>query len=264
MPTGLPRMKITCLVENTAIDRSMIAEHGLSIYIQTDRHNILLDMGQSDAFLQNAQRLGVDLKTVDLAVLSHGHYDHGGGLAHFLTQNKTATVYVQNRAFKNYTNARKMPIGLDGQLLHHPQIRLLSGDHIIDDEVSILSYPLDERAILGDYYELSEGIYLPDRFLHEQYLCIRKHNAKVLFSGCTHVGALPILQYFTPDYLIGGLHLSKCPLDRRLDEYAQALANYPTKIITCHCTGIEQTHRLQRHLPTLQYLHGGQTIELSL
>ena len=72
-------MIITSLLENTTSRSGIAAEHGLSLYIETATHRILFDMGQTDLFARNAEALGVDLTHVDLAVLSHGHYDHGGG-----------------------------------------------------------------------------------------------------------------------------------------------------------------------------------------
>ena len=77
-------MKITALTENTSVNENIGAEHGLSLYIETDGHKILFDMGQTDMFERNAKTLCIDLSEVDIAVLSHGHYDHGGGLARFL------------------------------------------------------------------------------------------------------------------------------------------------------------------------------------
>ena len=83
-------MKLTTLIENTTLSPALTAEHGLSLYIETRGHKILFDMGQSPAFAENAETLGVDLSEIDLAILSHGHYDHGGGLATFLELNSTA------------------------------------------------------------------------------------------------------------------------------------------------------------------------------
>ena len=86
-------MKVTVLVENTAPQNSgLVSEHGLSLYIQYRDHHILLDAGCSQAFAQNAQVLGIDLTQVDLAVLSHGHYDHADGLRCFLELNPTCKV----------------------------------------------------------------------------------------------------------------------------------------------------------------------------
>ena len=76
-------MKIVTLIENTACRDDVRPEHGLSLYIETGRHKILFDAGQTDRFAENARALGVDLSQVDIAILSHGHYDHGGGLMRF-------------------------------------------------------------------------------------------------------------------------------------------------------------------------------------
>ena len=73
-------MKLCTLLENTACRNDLTAEHGLSLYMETGNHKILFDMGQSDAFAANAHKLHIDLTQVDTAILSHGHYDHSGGL----------------------------------------------------------------------------------------------------------------------------------------------------------------------------------------
>ena len=97
-------MKIISLVENTSVNEEIKAEHGLSLYIEAKKHKILFDMGQTTLFLENAGKLGIDLSQVDVAILSHGHYDHGGGLEKFLEINKKAYVYVNQYAFDAYYN----------------------------------------------------------------------------------------------------------------------------------------------------------------
>ena len=87
-------MKITALLENTTKRPDMSTEHGLSLYIETAGHKILFDMGQTELFSENAAALGIDLEAVDLAVLSHGHYDHGGGLATLYAHNSKLLVTV--------------------------------------------------------------------------------------------------------------------------------------------------------------------------
>ncbi len=73
---------LTTLIENTSISASLMAEHGLSMHIETGEHTILFDTGQSDKLLENARVLGVDLDAIDVVVISHGHYDHAGESLH--------------------------------------------------------------------------------------------------------------------------------------------------------------------------------------
>jgi 7,8-dihydropterin-6-yl-methyl-4-(beta-D-ribofuranosyl)aminobenzene 5'-phosphate synthase len=119
-------MHITALVENTAVRDELGSEHGLSLYIETDNHKILFDSGAADTFAKNAALLGVDLSAVDIAFLSHAHYDHGGGLKTFLSLNGSAKVYVGETAFDGYyaneikageQTARRRYIGLEPALL---------------------------------------------------------------------------------------------------------------------------------------------------
>ena len=109
-------MKIITLLENTACSAQLVCEHGLSLYIETGNRKILFDAGQSDAFANNAERLGVYLKAVDLVILSHGHYDHGGGLGRCLEINDYAPVYLSKHAFEPHYNGREKYIGLDPAL----------------------------------------------------------------------------------------------------------------------------------------------------
>ena len=88
-------MKICTLMENTAVSEEFTSSHGLSFYIETKNHRILFDMGPDGSFLENAKKLGIDISGVDFAILSHGHYDHGGGLKAFLEANQ--------RGFGTYT-----------------------------------------------------------------------------------------------------------------------------------------------------------------
>ena len=87
------------LIENTPGAPGCLFEHGLSFYAETKNHKILADTGASGAFLKNAQTLGIDLRQVDTVVISHGHYDHGGGLLEFAALNPTAKIYLSKIDF---------------------------------------------------------------------------------------------------------------------------------------------------------------------
>ena len=93
-------MKITTLLDNRTHSEKLKTEHGLSLYIETDdNQKILYDTGQSDLFMDNAAELGVDLTEIDMVIISHGHYDHIGGLTAFLEANKTAKIYMNATLF---------------------------------------------------------------------------------------------------------------------------------------------------------------------
>lgn len=263
-------MKITILTENTTGNENLTAEHGLSLFIETESHKILFDMGQTDAFYNNAEKLGADLSNIDFAVLSHGHYDHGGGIAKFLEINKTAKIYISRLAFGMHFNASAKYIGLDKNLMAENRLVFVDDLYEIADGVSLYSCNEREREFPTEPYGLGierGGKIYPDDFLHEQYLLINENGKKVLFSGCSHKGVLNIAQWFAPDVFIGGFHLSK--LDVRseggmlLKETAEMLMKHNTQYYTAHCTGVEQYLYLKEIMgERLGYLSTGSVLEI--
>ena len=258
-------MKITALAENTSARRDLGSEHGLSLFIETAEARLLFDMGQSGLFAENAEKLGIDLSTAALAVLSHGHYDHGGGLPVFLEKNRQAPVYLSRYAFDECHNAEGKYIGLDPALKGEPRLRFTGEETELSPSLHLYSCNGRERKIPIDSAGLTvlrEGELRPDSFRHEQYLLIEEGEKRVLISGCSHKGVLNLLDWFRPDVLIGGFHLMKKPADEALAPWAEALGKGSTRFFTCHCTGLEQFRWLKSRLPGLDYLSTGQTIEI--
>lgn len=136
-------MLIKTLVEDTSISPELSSEHGLSIYIEANHRKILFDTGASNLFLQNANKMGVTIKDVDIAIISHGHYDHGAGLRTFLEENEKACVYLHNRAFDPYFSIirDKDPVnaGIDPSLKPHERVKLTDGNLLIDSEMELFS-----------------------------------------------------------------------------------------------------------------------------
>lgn len=255
-------MKITVLTENTTKHENLIAEHGLSLFIETSKHKILFDMGQTDAFAENAQKLGVDLKTADIAVLSHGHYDHGGGIAKFLEINEKASIYMNANAFGNHYNASKKFIGLDKNLQSEGRLVFVEDEFKIDNELTLFSCNSMPRKYHANPYGLGierGGRIVPDDFLHEHYLLVNENGKRYLFSGCSHKGVLNIAEWFKPDVFIGGFHLSKLDVNSEvLKETAKILLENDTKYYTAHCTGIEQYGFMKKIMgDRLEYLSTG-------
>lgn len=258
-------MRITALLENTTTRADMAVEHGLSLYIEAAGKTILFDMGQSDLFAKNAERLGCDLRAVDFAILSHGHYDHGGGLPAFLAINDRAPVYLSRYAFGEQYNANGKYIGLDPLLAQNSRLCFTDGVTNISPGFTLLDCnDRKRRGTLGTFgLTRREGDRLvPDDFRHEQYLLIEAEGKRVLISGCSHKGIDDIASWFCPDALVGGFHVSKLTDPSALSALAQSLNAYPTTYYTCHCTGTEQAEVLRAEMPRLSYLSCGETIEL--
>ena len=263
-------MKISVLMENTALNDNFQAEHGLSLYLETKTKNILFDSGASPAFAENALRLGIDLTRVDCTVLSHGHYDHGGGLHKFLEINQRAPIYISRQAFGQYYAGQDRYIGLDPDLQQAQQIVLTQDSLPLASGITLCNCQgLHLHHSINSYglNKVVEEVFVPDDFLHEQYLIIEENGKRIVFSGCSHRGILNIMEWLHPDVLIGGFHFMK--LDPQtakgrasLDRAAEILNSYPCTYYTCHCTGLEQYEYLQQRMPHLHYLAAGCVLEL--
>jgi len=270
-------MKLTCLLENTARDPHLAAEHGLSVLAETPRHTLLFDTGATGAFADNAAVLGIEPGAVDTMVLSHGHCDHGGGLRRFLAANDRAPVYLHGQAFGCHRALREdtlADIGLDPALRDEPRLRFVSADTAIDDELTLLTdIGGDELTPLANetLFIERDGILTYDGFAHELDLVIRAERRCVLLAGCAHRGIVNILEACRarlgryPDVSIGGFHLKRRAYSEEDRAYFDALAarlqTIPTLFFTCHCTGEEPYRRLRETLGgRLQYFSGGDTI----
>jgi len=256
-------MIIKVLAENTSSSESLGSEHGLSLYIETEKHKLLFDTGASGLFAANAEKLGVDLSEADTVVISHGHYDHGGGLKTFLDINKKAAVYVHNKVFGKYFSQKpgniKAYIGLDETLISSNRFVFCGNNYVLDDELELFSGVTPKRLVPSGnsnlYMKIGED-FLLDSFAHEQNLIINQGGKTLLIAGCAHNGIVNIIDCFAaqkgkfPDYIIGGFHLYS--QGRKTSEKPETVAKIGEILLgthsqyyTCHCTGIEAYEHLK-------------------
>lgn len=260
-------MKLWTLMENTACCPDLQSEHGLSFYIETNGKRILFDAGQSGAFADNAKELGIDLEKVDLAVLSHGHYDHGNGMLRFLEENSSAPIYVSDLAAGAYYNAKDSYIGLAPELKDNPRL-IFAGDVCsLGEGITLLSCRSKEPVEKIDSAGLQKkagDTFVPDDFLHEQYLLIEEAGKRIVISGCSHRGILNIAGWLPCDVLIGGFHfMKKDPAGEEIMAAAEALLRYDTVYHTCHCTGELQFAAMKEKMgDRLHYLAAGSYLEV--
>ena len=258
-------MRLTVLTENTACREGLTAEHGLSLYIETNGRHILFDAGQSDAFARNAPLLGIDPGRVDAAILSHGHYDHGGGLERFLQINSRAPVYIHPQAFGPHYNGSGKYIGLDPALRGCGRLIPAEDGLQIGPGMTLFSQipcPFGIRPF--GLCRKEEDVFLPEDFRHEQYLLVEEAGKRILISGCSHRGIQNILAHFRPDVLIGGFHFMKLdPHGQELQDAAGYLLSRPVTYYTGHCTGEAQFRVLKETLgPRLRALSTGLILDI--
>ena len=264
-------MKITALVENET-RCELKSKHGLSLYIETQNHNILFDLGPDNTLFENAKTSGIDLSAIDTVIISHGHMDHGGALKQFLGINSTAKIYVQRKAFESHYSKflfLKVSVGLNKEWKHHPQVILVDGDYQIDDELRLFTVQSTNKC----YSNANDALYTKnakDDFSHEHNLIIREQQT-ALIIGCGHAGVVNIMQkaeQYHPVLCVGGYHLIN-PLTKKtvstelLNEIAKELKRYSqAQFYTCHCTGTAAFNFLSQRLPNLFYLSCGETVEI--
>lgn len=238
-------MKWTVLVDNRTNEPALETEHGLSIFLETEHHRILLDTGASDMLIRNAERLGIDLSTVDCVFISHGHSDHAGGLKHFIAINDTAKIIVSPDALGwKFFSKRRYFHSITTEWPELPSERLLlieQSGWVVDDLYVIAHIPQVHPMPKGNQHlfaQIVEGAYIPDDFRHELAL----YTDGLLFTGCAHSGLENILAAtpFSVNKVVGGFHLldGHEPEDE-LRELGYRLTDcYPqTHFHTSHCTG---------------------------
>jgi 7,8-dihydropterin-6-yl-methyl-4-(beta-D-ribofuranosyl)aminobenzene 5'-phosphate synthase len=290
-------MRIVNLVENTEGSTGCAAEHGLCFYIETAKHRLLMDTGASGLFMDNAKKLGIDLKKVDTVVLSHGHYDHAGGIIPFSKINDTAKIYVHKNAFAEcYSTTRggePRYIGIDPEIKKLSQLimggfenaeseikersQLIAGSFELDEELELFSdigykqpSPLTNKTL----YVMKNGKLVNDDFSHEQCLVIKQDDKRYVFSGCAHHGVLNILERYkeiygdAPDVIFTGFHtLRKHGYSEEDVDYikktAAELTKIRTKVYTMHCTG-EEPYEMMKEImgEQIEYVHSGDEIAL--
>lgn len=250
-------MKIKILVENTAFQTKVSAEHGLSILIENEGRRILFDTGQSDAIIKNALVYELNPDSIESIVISHGHYDHTGGLLPLLKTNQHAKIYAK-KGFDLYKTKQ------GGDYIGIPDIDLIPQERIctIDKPTEIIPNVFimpnieitDSEETHFAQFRINEGEnIINDKFDDELYLAIIKDNELSIISGCAHRGITNIIRSAQKEFnlpirlILGGMHTSKEP-DENVLKLAFSINKFDIKdIYVCHCTGIEKYAILKQH-----------------
>jgi len=250
------QITITVLIDNNAPlgNPRLKGEHGLAYYIEVDDRVILFDTGQSDLLIKNATELNCKLDKVTDVVLSHGHYDHTGGLA-FLAPilPKTTCVHFHPDVWlKRYSikdPAQPKAIGIPDEaskalLLMKKEesrsARNIYGPINVTGEIPRHYFPED----VGGPFYLDARATQNDLILDDQALWFNTEEGLVIVFGCAHSGVLNTIRYCQElskvkriHALIGGFHLLNASAERLQATFSALKSLSPSCIAACHCTG---------------------------
>lgn len=258
-------MKITTLIENhPSDDNTKIGEHGLSIMIEDRLNKILFDTGQTEEFIANAKKMNIDLGNIDFVVLSHGHYDHTGGIMGLLDQTEYNKDIFVGKGFFN-----KKYKGLEDGSKRYNGIKFtekeLKSKAAKINEIDKNIYDITENIILitnfkkyNNYEDINQnflvqknGEIVVDNFSDEVCLGIKTEKGLVLVVGCSHIGIMNIIksvEEYTQMHIIGiigGTHLVKANPER-IEKTIEGLKQLDLELLAVsHCTGDENIDRLK-------------------
>ena len=254
-------MKLISLIENTP-GEGLTGEHGLAVWIELGGRAYLLDTGASDTYIENAKKLGLDLSKVRAAFLSHGHFDHSGGIPGFLRENREAKVYLRSTAMgehyarnaqgeAHYIGVPKELAALSAQrfVLVDEDVEVEPGVWLIADHVADTAERAEQTGMLN---RQTDGALVPDTFDHEQSVVLEGGNGLVILNSCCHAGVVEIVRGVQERFpgrrvraVVGGFHLMGPGNDETLGvpeetvlSIGQSLFDLGVdKLVTGHCTG---------------------------
>jgi 7,8-dihydropterin-6-yl-methyl-4-(beta-D-ribofuranosyl)aminobenzene 5'-phosphate synthase len=260
-------IRITVLAENSVNLRGLQAEHGLAFLIQTERHQLLFDTGQSDLVVQNAQKLQFDLRGLEAVILSHGHYDHTGGLKAVNEIAPCARFYLHPAAllpkFANQLDGTCRAIGISEENVKAVRAAVQSATwtHSLT-EVAAGIFVTGEIPRQNDFEDtggrffLDEACSRPDPLVDDQALFFDTRAGLVVLLGCGHAGAVNTLEHIQRltrnrpiRAIIGGLHLLNASTER-VNKTLEAFRRWNIQqILPGHCTGIAAIAQLWTAFP---------------
>ena len=256
-------LTLTTLSENSANRKGLLAEHGLSILVEYGDYSILFDTGQGVSAVHNAEKMGINLRNIKEIALSHGHFDHTGGLKHIL-ENGPQNVYTHPDSlaakYRKLENNVYKPMGLPftvselkalgaNFILNRQPVELCPGMILTGEIPRKVSFePTAEGHVI-----LEGGTYRRDFLLDDQAIVINTSSGIVVLLGCSHAGIINTLNYARDltgsdkiHAVIGGTHLIEANSER-LELTIKALKDmHIKKIAVSHCTGFKAQMALKQ------------------
>ena len=266
-------LTITQLIENTAGGPGLLAEHGVALLIEADEHRLLFDTGQGLALRHNAEKLAIPMELVDAIILSHGHYDHAGGLADALAMTGPVDLYLHPQALTTKFNQSGRDIGAPTEL---NKLTLLTREIIYTRKPTEIFPGIRVTGEIPRIHQIEDtgGPFYqdvicsrPDDLPDDQALFIETPKGLVVLLGCGHSGVINTLEYVQEltdkkpiHAVLGGMHLLRATPERltftgdRLNDMA---IDY---LSPNHCTGLDAVCYFKARFPDAFHLSQAGTI----
>lgn len=255
------KIDIMTLTENTATHH-FLAEWGLSILIEADNKRVLLDTGAGFTALYNAHLAGLDFREIDLIILSHGHFDHTGGLkgilerrngpidiiAHPSIWDAKYSLKEDDRRYIGIPFIREQLEGLGARFVFSEEPVWVTDNIVTSGEVPFVTgYEETDRSL----HKMENGSLVRDVFTDDLSLAIKTGKGLAVFLGCAHRGMINIIRHFqkiTGDdrvySVVGGTHLISASSERLSKTIEDLRKTGIRKLGVSHCTGFEASVRL--------------------
>jgi len=259
-------VRIVTLVENQGgVHKGLRSEHGISFYVESNGKSLLFDTGQSEAFLENAEKLKIDLRRIEALCVSHGHYDHSGGVRHLFAQGITPPVWIGKGFFdekyaKDGTTYEYVGNDFDGEYFNSVGVTYREVDSEVQEmlpgvyAVTRFERVFPDETVNPRFWVLRKGAFEQDTFGDEISLVLDTPKGLVVLLGCSHPGVKNILFTITKRFsrkiyaVLGGTHMVEATegsVARSLQYFSEGVVDL---LGVSHCTGEKASKQIAERI----------------
>ena len=270
--------RFTVLMDSSSLNENLATEWGLSVLVETEGKVVLFDTGESDQSLANGRKMSCLPDRLEAIILSHGHYDHTGGLRAWLNRYPNTAVYAHPEAFQKRYLIKKEEVKQIGARISRNEIEAMVGLNLSRKPVKVVPgvFSLGEIPRVTDFEVPGESFFhdpqgaKQDLILDDQALVVAVEGGLAVLCGCAHSGVINILKRVEEVFpakpvnlLLGGLHLKDASPERIAETIEELKPRLSGRLAVGHCTGEEALAELKKAFgPDMVTTAGGLVLEV--